>query len=404
VSGPPRHRPDWVEVDLAAVRSNAALLSDLVRPSQLMAVVKADAYGHGALQVAGAALAGGASWLAVALVEEGVALRDGGVSAPILLLSEPLPTAMEDALAHGLTLTLYTPEGVAAAARAAEALGSPAQVQVKLDTGMHRVGADPVELLSVVGSVVGSPWLGFGGLWTHFSVSDEPEDPFTALQLSRLLSARDELSGAGLPAPALLHAANSGGAICHPDSRLDVVRCGIALYGYPPTPAVAAALSSELVPAPAGGAGAGYAGEAAGERRLLPVLSWRSQVTRLRELDAGERPSYGRLVELDRPSVVATVPVGYHDGIPRRFLAGGGEVLVGGRRRRLAGAVSMDQIVVDCGPPGSSPAVSVGDEVVLIGRQGSEEITAAEWAERLGVIVYEVLCGIGPRVPRVYVG
>jgi alanine racemase len=387
VSGPPRHRPDWVEVDLAAVRSNAALLSDLVHPSHLMAVVKADAYGHGAVQVAGAALAGGATWLAVALVEEGVALREGGVEAPILLLSEPLPAAMEDALANGLTLTVYTPEGVAAAARAAEALGSPAEVQVKLDTGMHRVGADPVELHSVVASVVSSPWLGFGGLWTHFSVSDEPEDPFTSLQLSRLLSARDELEGAGLPAPALLHAANSGGAICHPDSRLDVVRCGIALYGYPPTAAVASALAL-----------------AALERRLLPVLSWRSQVTRVRELEAGERPSYGRLVELGCSSVVATVPVGYHDGIPRRFLAGGGEVLVGGRRRRLAGAVSMDQIVVDCGPAGSTPAVSVGDEVVLIGRQGSEEVTAAEWAERLGVIVYEVLCGIGPRVPRVYVG
>ncbi|MCU1491391.1 MAG: alanine racemase, partial [Acidimicrobiaceae bacterium] len=214
------------------------------------------------------------------------------------------------------------------------------------------------------------------------AVADKPDDPFTELQLDRLAAVRKELEAAGIEVPTL-HAANSAGAIAHRAARLDLVRCGIALYGHLPSPETGPLLEAQLP------------GEA-----LSPVLSLKARVHLVRELEAGEATSYGRAYRLPRDSRVAVLPLGYHDGVSRRLYPGG-EVLLGGRRRPIAGTVTMDQLLVDCGPDGD---VAVGDEAVLIGRQGSEEITAEEWAERLGTIAYEVLCGIGPRVPRVSVG
>ena len=387
-----RHRPAWAEIDLGAVRHNAGVLARLAAPAQLCAVVKADAYGHGALVVARAALEGGASWLAVALVDEGVALREAGIEAPILLLSEPPPGAMADAVAAGLVPTLYTAAGIDALARAAAAVAPGRQVAVhlKVDTGMHRVGADPADVPALIERIAGHPALVVAGLWTHLAVADGPGDEdrvFTAAQLEMLDRVRGALPAAALPAAGtaaglVVHAANSAAALAHPAARLDLVRCGIALYGELPAPH----LGSELE-------GAGAA--------LRPVLSLRARVAHVRELDAGARPSYGRHRPLPARSVVATVPLGYADGVPRRLFETGGEVLIGGARRPLAGMVTMDQIVVDCGPPGSGPPVAVGDEVVLLGTQGGERIGPGQWAAQLGTISYEILCGIGPRVPRV---
>ncbi len=373
--------PGLATIDLDALSHNTALLARLVAPATLCAVVKADGYGHGAVAVARGALASGASQLAVALVEEGLALRAAGISAPVLLLSEPPPAAMAAAVANALTPTLYSATGLAAAAAAARAAGRVVAVQVKVDTGMHRVGLSPDELLAFAKALADTPELSFVGLWTHLAVADEPEDPFTALQLARLEGARELLAAVGMT-PALLHAANSAGALAHPESRLDLVRCGIALYGYPPSPALAPLFAARGGP-------------------LRPVLSLHAEVHLVRELAAGERPSYGRRLALATDAAVATVPLGYADGVPRAYLEAGGEVLIGGRRRALAGSVTMDQMLVDVG---SSGDVRAGDEVVLIGRQGDEEITAAEWAERLGTIAYEVLLGLGPRVPRRVVG
>ena len=368
-------RPAWAEVDLDAVRHNAGVLAALARPAALCAVVKADGYGHGAVPVARAALEAGAAWLAVAVVEEGVVLRDAGIDASILLLSEPPPDAMPAALAHGLTPTLYTRPGVEAAAAAAGR--APAAVHVKVDTGMHRAGALPEAVVAVARAVEAAAGLRLEGLWTHLAVADDPEqDDFTALQLRRFEEVRHRLAAAGIR-PALLHAANSAGAMAHPGSRYDLVRCGISLYGHPPGPALE------------------------GMADLRPALSLKARVTLAKELAAGERVSYGRCYQVRRRATVATVPLGYADGVPRRLSATGAEVLVGGRRCPVAGTVTMDQLLVDCSP---APGVAVGDEVVLIGRQGTEEVRAEEWAERLGTISYEVLCGIGPRVPRTYVG
>lgn len=386
------HRPVWAEVDLEALRHNARLLVAIAAPARLCAVVKADAYGHGAVAAARAALEGGASELGVALVDEGLELRAAGIKAPILVLSEPAADAMDEAFVAGLVPALYTEEGIEAARSAGRALkagsGVPPQaVEVKVDTGMHRVGAAPFEICEVVRRVVQAPELDYVGLFTHFAVADVVSDPFTTEQVATFESVRAELKAAGLPEPRRVHAANSAGAIAWPSARYDLVRCGIALYGHAP--------SAEMEPA--------IAAESArvGLEGFRPVLSWKASVSMTREYGAGERFSYGRELALAEGSLVATVPLGYGDGLPRGYFPAGGEVLIRGRRCPLVGRVTMDQLVVACRP---DSGVRQGDEVVLIGKQGSESITAEEWADRLGTISYEILTRIGPRVPRRVVG
>ncbi len=362
-------RPVWADIDLSAIEANTRRLCELVAPAAVCAVVKANGYGHGAIPAATAAVAGGAAWLAVAFVEEGVALRDAGIDAPVLLLSEPAPAAMATAVEHGLTATVYSPVGVAAAADA----GAPA-VHLKVDTGMHRVGAPPEALPGVVGAITAAG-LHLEGFWTHLAVADEADrDDTTKEQLRRFDDARSVLDDLGLT-PDLVHAANSAGAIAHPAARYDLVRCGIAIYGVAPAPALS------------------------GRIALRPAMSVRAEVTHVRRIEAGEGVSYGHRFVAPAPTTIATVPLGYADGVPRRLGVDGAPVLIAGQRPTIAGVVTMDQLMVDCGPDAE---VAVGDEVVLLGRQGDEEITADEWAARLDTISYEIVCGIGPRVPRIY--
>lgn len=368
-------RPAWAEVDLPAIRHNAAVLAAHVAPASLCAVVKAGGYGHGAPEVARAALEGGATWLAVALVEEGHELREAGIDAPVLLLSEPAPSAMGEVVESRLTPTLYTFDGLSALL--ASVRGGPFPVHVKVDTGMHRVGAAPVEAVRLATAVASEPALELEGFWTHFAVSDEVANPYTADQVAAFRAALAQLESAGIR-PRILHAANSGGALWHPDSWFDLVRCGIALYGLAPDGALAA-----LEPA----------------SQLRPAMALKARVGYVKRVAAGERLSYGLRYQLDEESVVATVPLGYADGVTRGLSAAGASLLVGGERRPIAGTVTMDQIMVDCGPTSN---VAVGDEVVLFGRQGDAAITAWEWAELTGTIAYEVVCGISERVPRTY--
>ncbi|HEX3793128.1 MAG TPA: alanine racemase [Acidimicrobiales bacterium] len=379
-----RSRPTWAEVDLSAIAHNARVLANVAQPAQLCAVVKAHGYGHGAPSVARAAQAGGAAGLAVALVDEGVELRQNNVHGPVLLLSECGTDAVDDALAYRLTPTLYTLEGIAAFGKAALMLGQRTAVHVKVDTGMHRVGATPEELPTLLAAIAEDPLLVLEGLWTHFPVADgvSGEDRhYTLGQIELFDRVIKELERAGFR-PDVLHAANTAGAIAYPAARYNMVRCGIGLYGHQPSDAVAAAFDAASPGVP-----------------LRPALSLKARVVAVRQLAAGERPSYGRLRPLPERSYVATIPIGYADGVPRNLFTAGYGVLIGGKRRPLAGMVTMDQIVVDCGDDAS---VQPGDEVVLLGRQGNEEITANEWATMLGTINYEILCGIGPRVPRVF--
>lgn len=366
-----RFRPTLVEVDLEAVRHNVRRLKP--EGVELLAVVKADGYGHGDAPVARAALEAGATRIGVALVEEGLGLRERGISAPILVLSE-LPAGSEkEALAGELTPTVYTPGGLARVAEAAGAVGRRVGVHLKLDTGMHRVGLWPPEVAPAFARRIVDAGLELEGLWTHFAVA-ESDEAGTRRQLASLLAAADAVSEAGLPRP-ILHAANSAATIAYPETRLDLVRPGIAIYGLDP---------------------GGGLGPRAG---LRPALTWRSAVTMVKRLPAGERLSYGWRYALERDANVATVPVGYGDGYPRA-LGGRAEVLIGGRRHPVAGTVTMDQLLVDCGDHEVRP----GDDVVLLGSQGQERITAEELAGHLGTIGYEVVTAISERVPREHVG
>jgi alanine racemase len=372
-------RAVWSEVDLEAIRANVGALRAFAAPAQLLAVVKANGYGHGAVPVARAALDAGATWLGVARVEEGVQLRDAGIDAPVMLLSEPAPRLAAAVVAHAITPVVYTEPGIDALAKAVADAGRslPFDVHLKVDTGMHRVGCTPDDALSLATHIAARDELTFAGVCTHLAVADEPGNTYTGEQLAAFDAVLDALDRVGLRPP-LAHAANSAGLLTCPAARYDLVRVGIACYGLPPAPALA-----------------GHDGVA-----LAPALSLRARITMVKTLAPGARVSYGLRAEVGAPGRVATVPAGYADGVPRNLGLAGGEVLVGGRRRPIVGVVTMDQLLVDLG---DVPA-AVDDEVVLIGRQGDDEITATEWGERLDTISYEIVTGIGARVPRTYVG
>jgi alanine racemase len=367
-------RPARAEVDLGALAHNVRLLRAASAPAQLMAVVKADGYGHGAVPIARAALDAGATWLGVAMVDEAVVLRDHGIEDPILVLSEPRPDEMATAVEQRVRVAVYSEAGIAAIAAAAEIDGSVVPVHLKVDTGMRRVGATPADTPVLAAAIAEQPSLDLEGLWTHCAVSDEPENEFTAVQIDRFEEVLQAVADRGLQ-PRLVHTANSAASMAHPRSHFDIVRCGIAIYGVSPSADTADLLD------------------------LQPVMRLVSEVTLVKRVAAGDGVSYGHQYAAPRDTTIATVPIGYADGVPRRLFATGGEVLVRGQRYSIAGVVTMDQLMLDCG----DDDIAVGDEVVLIGRQGEQEITANEWGDRLGTIGYEIVCGISARVPRVYV-
>jgi alanine racemase len=365
----------WAEIDLGAIRHNVAVLRETVAPALMCTVVKANGYGHGAAAVGRAALEAGADWLAVAQVDEAVVLRDAGIEAPLLLLSEPRHDEIDDAVATGARLTIYTAATAAVVAAAVrEARRPPLPVHLKVDTGMHRVGAAPEDAVPLARSVADLAGLRLEGVCTHCPVADEPGNPFTADQIARFDGVLADLRAAGFD-PGIVHAANSAGAIAHPPARYDMVRCGIATYGIPPAPALD------------------------GLADLRPALTLASEVSFVKPVAAGEAISYGHHHRVAADTLVATVPVGYADGVFRSLGLLGQEVLVKGERRPIVGVVTMDQLMVDVGPDAD---VRPGDEVVLLGGRGGERITPDEWAARLGTISYEVVCAIGARVARRY--
>lgn len=365
----------WAEVSLAAVAANVATLRALCAPAELCVVVKADGYGHGAVPVARAAVEAGASWLAVAQVDEAMQLRGAGIAAPVLLLSEPQPDEVAAAVSAGVAVTVYTPGCVAHLAAEAQAQGGlPVPVHLKVDTGMRRVGAGPGDILTLAKAVAAEPSLSLDSVWTHCAVADDPDDPFTGVQLERYNATLAALEDAGIGVP-LRHAANSAAAIAHPASHFDLVRAGIAVYGIAPS----AALAPSLV--------------------LEPAIRLATRVTFLKQVAAGEGVSYGLHDRLKRDTTIATLPIGYADGVRRALGVARQDVLIGGRSCPMVGVVTMDQLMVDVGPDSE---VRPGDEAVLLGAQGEHRISPQDWAVTLGTIGYEVVCGIGPRVERRY--
>jgi alanine racemase len=365
----------WAEVSLGAIAANVRALRAAAEPAALCAVVKADGYGHGAAPVARAALEAGAEWLAVAQVPEATELRDAAIDAPILLLSEPRPNEVDEALAARARVTVYTAEMIdRLAAAVADAGLPPLPVHLKVDTGMRRVGAAPEQALALAKAIDAHPSLTLEAVWTHCAVADEPDNPFTATQVQRFEAVLADLAAAGIEVP-LRHAANSAATITHPASRYDLVRCGIALYGIAPAPAL-----EGMVP-------------------LAPAVRLATEVSFVKPVAAGEGVSYGHQGRPTRDTTVATLPIGYADGVFRALGPLGQEVLIRGRRHPMLGVVTMDQVMIDLGPDSD---VVAGDEAVLLGAQGDERIGPDEWAARLGTVGYEVVCAIGARVERRY--
>jgi len=379
-------RPTEAIIDLAAIGRNVERLIAHAAPAKVCAVTKADGYGHGSVAAARASLDAGAECIAVALVEEGIELRRSGVTAPILLLSEPRPGEMFEVVEAGLTPTVYSPVGLAALVHAAQSRSSenPVDVHLNLDTGMNRVGLRPEVAFSdaepgayaveVVRAIADKAGLRLAGIWTHFAVADEPDRRETETQLARfhqLLDAvRPEIDDS-----VVIHAANSAALMAHEQSHFDMVRVGIGIYGMEPARGVGSALGLE------------------------PAMSLASQLSMVKRVFPGEGVSYGLRHVFDAETVVGTIPMGYADGLRRDSYKYGAMVLVGGDQRPIIGTVTMDQAMVDLGAASTAQA---GDPVILIGRQGDQEISVHDIAERLDTIPYEIVCDIGRRVRRRY--
>ena len=365
----------WAEIDLGAIDHNIGVLRERVAPAAVWAVVKADGYGHGALDVARAAISAGAEGLCVALVQEGIELRRGGIDAPILLLTEQPVEAAPHIVAYRLTPTVYHRDFLDALVDE-RPVGLP--VHLMVDTGMQRVGAHPHAAASVAASIAQrAPALRLAGVYTHFAVADDDRPDaveFTDGQLAKFGRVLEQLP----PVP-LVHAANSAAALARSDAHLSMVRAGIAVYGVSP--------------------GAGIDHLCAD---LRPAMELKARVSFVKQVRSGSRISYGLRHRFDRDTTVATIPIGYADGVPRRLHSVGGEVLIDGQRCPIVGAVTMDQLMVDCG----DRDVRVGDDVTLIGAQTAPDgstirIRAEDWAEALDTIGYEIICGISSRIPRV---
>lgn len=365
-------RHAWVEVDAGAIARNVRALKALTRPgTRFMAVVKADGYGHGALTAARAALAAGADRLGVATLAEAVALREGGITVPVQVFSEPPADAAGIFIEHGITATVTTVRFAGALSRAAARAGVPAVAHLKLDTGMNRIGFPAESAAEVATAVRALPGIELEGVMTHFATADAPGDWGFGRQMGRFGRALEDLRDSGIR-PALVHAANSPATILHPETHLDMVRCGIAIYGLHPADATR------------------------GHVELEPAMSVKARVTLVKRIGLGEGVSYGFTWHASAPTTIATIPVGYADGV-HRVLSDRMHVLIGGRRCAQVGRICMDQLMVEV-PPGL--AVAEGDEVVLVGRQGEEAITMDEVATLAGTINYEAACSFALRLER----
>lgn len=374
-------RATWAEVDLDNLRHNVRTLrAHLAAPARLLAVVKADAYGHGAVPAAHAALEAGAAYLGVAILEEGLVLRKAGIEAPILVMGWTPADRAAEVVAAALDQAVFTLPDAVAFAAAGHALGTPARLHAKLDTGMGRLGW-PVRdapgqrsAIQDLARIARLPGATLAGVFTHFAGADDPTLEGARVQTALFAAVLDALQVQGIR-PEVRHAANTAAILRMPEAHFDLCRTGVGIYGYVPSP---------HVPDPG----------------LRPVLSWHSRVALVKTVRPGEPVSYNGTYTSTAQERLATLPVGYADGLPRA-LSNRGHVVIGGRPAPVRGRVCMDQTVVsvdDCGP------VEQGDPVVILGAQGGCSQWAQDMADQLGTISYDILCGISPRVPRVYRG
>lgn len=359
----------YVEISIPNILHNIRELKNLLdKKVKFMAVVKADAYGHGAVPVS-KAIEKHVDYLAVATINEAIELKKSGIKAPILLLSEIHPSNAYDVVKNGFIQTVYTMGLSKALSNAARRLKKKARVHLKIDTGMGRIGAHFSEAESVFKSISRLPGIKIEGIFTHFAGAEEL-DEFTSLQLKRFRSFISRIDHAGY----ILHAANSAAVLYHEETHLDMVRVGLSMYGLYPD------------------------GRKRISVKLKPALEFMTRVVFLKQVPAGTPVSYGSTYITKNDSSIATLPVGYADGLPRA-LSNKGEVIIRGKKFPIVGRVCMDLTLVDA----KNSKVKVGDKVTLIGRQENEDISADDVAKMADTISYEIICGIGKRVPRVYI-
>ncbi len=367
-------RPTHIDVDLDAISYNLRAIASHVGVP-VMGIVKANAYGHGLVPVARHLVAQGVDQLGVAFVEEGIALRQAGIKAPILVLGGIFGPQVARFLEHDLEITVSSLDKLRQVEAAAQAAGRKAVVHLKVDTGMERIGVHSESAAPLIEAAVASSWCTIKGVYSHLACSDDPQSPMTRVQLERFLAACAHFERIGAPMP-IRHLANSGGVLHFPETWLDMVRPGIILYGVSP-------------------------GETARPPfELQPALSLLSQVVYFKVVKAGRTVSYGATWTAPHDTRVVTVPIGYGDGYSRG-LSSRGEVLIRGQRHSIVGRVCMDQFMVDLGPQGSAWNE---DEVVLIGHQGGDAIRCQDVADWAGTIPYEILVGLNERIPREYRG
>jgi alanine racemase len=367
------HRPTWAEIDLGILAANLGAVRRRVDGRPILAVVKADAYGHGAIEVARALREDGVERFGVAIPEEGVELRRAGIRSPILVLGGFAPPQADLLLQHDLVPAIYRQDQVESLSSAATRRGVVATAHLKIDSGMGRLGVPAAEVPAFLPILRKNRSIRLTGAFSHLAVADDPADSFTRDQTHLFQEAVRAIQTAGLPADEI-HLANSAAIMDHPPAWLTLVRPGLILYGYPP--------SSRVTALP-----------------VRPVLSLRTRIIYMKEVSPGTTLGYGRTFQARRPTRVASLALGYDDGLPR-LVSNRGHVLVRGRRAPIVGRVSMDLTTVDVT---DVPAAALGDEVTVIGVSGEEALGAdqiAAWAE---TIPWEVLCGIGSRVPRLYI-
>ncbi len=364
-------RPTRIKVDLDAITHNLHAIRAHVRVP-VMAIVKANAYGHGLVPVGLHLQANGVEQLGVAFVEEGIALRNAGVTVPILVLGGIYGPQVTQFIANDLEITVSSLDKLRQAEAAAQALDRKAVIHLKIDTGMERIGVHSYSCKHFIEAALASRWCELKGIYSHLACADDPASPMTGEQLERFLEACAHIEHAGAPMP-LRHLANSGGVLHFPDTHLDMVRPGILTYGVLPDPASQATIA------------------------VRPALSLVSQVVYFKVVKAGNPVSYGATWRPNANTRVVTIPIGYGDGYPRS-LSSRGRVLIRGKQHPLVGRVCMDQFMVDIG----GDSAWNEDEVVLIGRQGEATLTTEDVALTAGTIPYEILTGLNERIPREY--
>jgi len=369
-------RPAWAEVDLGAMAHNMKEIRRIVRPeTKIMAVVKANGYGHGAVETAQIVLRYGADRLAVATLGEAIKLRQAGIDAPILVLGYSGPEHANLAVEYGITQTVFTMEMAESLSQTANKQGKTAVVHVKIDTGMGRIGFLPKqETVQVIANISRLKGLFMEGVYTHFAVADHADKSFTRHQFSLFLDFVENLSRTGIEIP-IKHAANSAAIIDMPETHLDLVRPGIIIYGLYPSGEVDQKKIS-----------------------LLPVMELKARVSFVKKVGAGTSISYGRKYITRKEALIASLPLGYADGYSA-LLSNNADILLGGKRVPVVGTVCMDQFMTDAS---AVPDTQIGDEAVIFGNQGMERISVEEIAKRLNTINYEILCMVSERIPRIY--